>query len=176
MWGGKWGGTIFSSRLNWAAGAENSHGMAIHVRETFPISLSGGQGPGAFVLHIVQLQVGTFFRGDLKQVHIIDKWKLIRWQNANVDISTPGMCPCPILSSLWGQQLITFEATPKLVSHLCCLLFPFDGQQFKATPCLVSHLPFAPLLLSPPWCNSPPCQSFGLPPSSTGLATLRGDA
>ena len=97
-------------------------------------------------------------------------------KNANVSIGAPGMCPCPILSSLWGQQLITFEATPRLVSHLCRLLFSFDWQQFKATPCLVSHLPFAPLLLSPPWCNTPPCQFFGLPPSSTGLATLRGDA
>ena len=96
------------------------------------------------------------------------------------------MCPCPILPFLWGQQLVTFEATPWLVSHLCCLLVPFDWQPFKATPCLVSHLPFALSYFHldetiPCLVRHLHCQSFALPPTvplnwQQCLATLWGDA
>ena len=139
----------------------NSHGVAIHVMRVVAfqsVFLRVKDHMQLYYVHIMQLQVGTSFE------EILNKCKVLtneNWYGERVDINigTPGMCPCPIISSLLGQQLITFEVTPWLVSHLFCPLFPFDWQQFKATPCLVSHLP---CLLQFLWIGNPLRQRRGV--------------
>ena len=144
IWAVRWDYFLLSSELDSTVRKQPRHGNP-RDREWLPSnqSLWGSKTRCSWTTHIMHnMQLEHLFKEIWDTCTVLTNEN---WYGEKVDVNIvhlgPGMCPCPSLSSLLGQQLVTFKATPWLVSHLFCVLFPFDWQQFKAIPCLVNDLP-----------------------------------